>query len=85
MADTALTCRELVEIVTDYLEGAMLEPDRSRFESHLAECTGCQAYLGQMRRTIELTGRLPEESIPPGARDRLLEVFRDWRRGSPAT
>ena len=75
-----LTCRELVEIVTDYLEGA-LEPDaRARVEHHLSGCDGCTNYLSQMRETVRLTGRLREHDLEPAARETLLEAFRDWRR-----
>jgi len=74
----ALSCRELVELVTDYLEGA-LPRDRKRFDAHIAGCDGCRAYLAQMRATIRATGRLTQEQIPTAARDKLLEVFRDWK------
>ena len=83
MANEPMTCHELVELVTDYLEGTLPESEKARLEAHLAECDGCTEYLEQMRRTIELTGRLSEESIPPVAKDRLLEAFRDWKRGEP--
>ena len=53
---------------------------RLRFEAHLAQCSGCRTYLEQMRQTIGAMGRLSTESIEPQARDRLLEVFRDWKR-----
>jgi anti-sigma factor RsiW len=79
MAATELTCRELVEIVTDYLEERLSPSDRRRFESHLAACDGCTNYVEQMRDTIRLTGRLSEDSIAPSARERLLEAFRDWQ------
>ena len=74
-----LACKELVEVVTDYLEGAMPAWDRMRFEEHLAECEGCAAYLDQMRRTIELTGRLTERDVPQPAAETLMRVFRDWK------
>jgi predicted anti-sigma-YlaC factor YlaD len=76
-----LTCMELVEIVTNYLEGVMPPADVARFEEHLADCEGCTAYLDQMRTTIALTGRLREEDISPAAREELLAVFRDWKSG----
>jgi anti-sigma factor RsiW len=75
-----LTCRELVELVTEYLEGGLSPEDRDRFEQHLVLCDGCAWYLEQMRRTIELAGSLTEESIPTDAQERLLEIFRDWKR-----
>jgi anti-sigma factor RsiW len=77
---TELACKELVELVTDYLEERLSAPDRARFEAHLAGCGGCRAYLDQMRQTIRALGRLPAESIDPTARDRLLSAFRDWKR-----
>jgi predicted anti-sigma-YlaC factor YlaD len=76
-----LACRELVEIVTDYLEGVMPESERMLFEEHLAECEGCVAYFDQMRRTIEMTGRLTEFDVPQPGADELLRVFRDWKSG----
>jgi anti-sigma factor RsiW len=77
---TELRCKELVELVTDYLEGALTPPDRERFEEHLAACAGCTRYLAQIRETIRLTGVLTEEQIPTEQRDALLAAFRDWRR-----
>ena len=73
------TCRELVELVTDYLEGAFTPAETSSFEAHLDHCDGCHAYLDQLRRTIALTGRITEASIAEPAREALLEVFRSWR------
>jgi anti-sigma factor RsiW len=78
-----LTCRELVEVVTDYLEGRMPAERRLRFEEHLAFCDGCGRYLEQMRETIRLTGRLREDDLRPETRDALLRLFRDWKRRSP--
>lgn len=75
-----LTCRELVEIVTEYLEGALSPDDRARFEEHVAGCRGCTVYLEQMREMLRLMGHLTEESISLGARETLLQVFRDWKR-----
>ena len=74
-----LTCVELVELVTDYLEGKLPPRDRARFDAHLAECDGCDAYVEQMRTVIELTGRLAEASIPPEGQRALLDAFRHWR------
>jgi anti-sigma factor RsiW len=74
-----LSCQELVELVTDYLEGS-LEPDTgARFEAHLKVCEGCAAYLEQVRATVRLLGVLPEEALSPDVRDQLLESFRGWR------
>ena len=74
-----LSCQEIVELVTDYIEGALPRRDRKRFEEHIAGCDGCRTYLAQMRTTIIRVGRLTEETIPPAARDKFLEVFREWR------
>jgi anti-sigma factor RsiW len=76
-----LACIELVELVTDYLEGSLSRRDRRRFEAHIAGCDACTAYLEQIRQTIAATGRLTEESLEPAARDELLAVFRDWKAG----
>jgi anti-sigma factor RsiW len=75
-----LTCQELVELVTDYLEGALTEEDRARFEAHVDDCEGCARFLEQMRTTIRLTGALTVDSIPSGAHAELLRAFRDWKR-----
>jgi putative zinc finger protein len=76
-----LTCQELVELVTDYLEGNLPPRDRDRFEQHVILCDGCGFYLEQMRTTIALTGSLTEDSITPQAQEGLLHVFRDWKAG----
>jgi anti-sigma factor RsiW len=80
MSMPELTCKELVEVVTDYLEGRMPAERRLLFEEHLAFCDGCQTYLAQMRATIRLTGTLREDDLGPEARDGLLRAFRDWKR-----
>lgn len=74
-----LTCQELVELVTDYLEGALAAAERARFEQHLSTCEGCHHYLVQMRHTIQLVGKLSEEHLTPDARDELLSAFRTWK------
>lgn len=74
-----MTCKELVELVTDYLEGALSERDRVRFDDHLEGCPFCLTYLDQMRQTIGTLGRLPEESIAPDALAELLARFKSWR------
>jgi anti-sigma factor RsiW len=74
-----MTCQELVEVITDYIEGTLPAPDRVRFEAHLAECSHCGIYLEQMRETIAMLGELREESLTAEARAGLLEAFRGWR------
>lgn len=75
-----MPCRELVELVTDYLEDRLSPIDRARFEAHLTECEACRTYLEQFRQTIRVLGRLPEESLSPEAREALLTAFRGWSR-----
>ena len=75
-----MTCQELSEIVTDYLEGAMPRPDRARFEQHLAVCPECRRYLEQMKQTVAALGRVPAEPIPAEVEAKLLERFRDWKQ-----
>jgi hypothetical protein len=76
-----MTCQELVELVTEYLEDALPGHDRKRFEDHLAECRYCENHLGQMRTTVQITGGLGEDRLPEGALDELRAAFRDWKRG----
>jgi anti-sigma factor RsiW len=78
-----MPCQELVEVITDYLEGALSPKDRLRFEEHLELCSGCRNYVEQMRVTISLTGALKTDSIPDGIREQLLSAFRDWKRDLP--
>ncbi len=74
-----MTCRELVELVTAWLDDALPEEERSRFDDHLVGCPYCRFYLEQMRQTARMLGALSEDSIDPVARDTLLARFRDWR------
>jgi anti-sigma factor RsiW len=77
--DDPLVCREFVELVTDYLEGALPEIERVRFEAHLAECDGCAGYLEDMRRLVGSLHRPPEPPPDPATHDALLRAFRDLR------
>ena len=74
----AFSCQELVELVTDYLEGALSTADTRRFEEHIGGCDGCTEYLEQFKRTIELTGTLTPDDLTPAAESALLDVFRSW-------
>ena len=74
-----LSCQELVELVTAYLEDALPDEERARFEEHLAACGNCQLYLEQMRATIELVGQLSPDALSPQAERELLEAFRTWK------
>ena len=73
-----MACIEVVEVVTDYLEGTMPARKRRILEQHLMGCDGCTAYLEQMRETISLAGRLQPEDVPPELEERLLVAFREW-------
>ena len=75
-----MKCREVVELMTDYLEGALSEADRRRFEAHIAGCAGCREYLAQLRRTIRVAGQLNDEPVPPELKAELIRAFRNWRR-----
>jgi anti-sigma factor RsiW len=76
-----MTCKELVELVTSYLDGELRRRERRRFEAHLAVCDGCTRYVAQMRDTIRATGGLSEEQVTEEQRTVLLAAFRDWRTG----
>jgi anti-sigma factor RsiW len=76
-----LTCQELVELVTDYFEGALTPEDRERFLAHVADCEGCANHVVQVEQTIAVAGALRERDLAPDTRDVLLEAFRDWKRG----
>jgi anti-sigma factor RsiW len=75
-----MTCKELVELVTAYFDGALPEDEQTRFERHLGVCPGCETYVEQMRQTIALVGDLREEHVSPDAQQHLLQAFRDWKR-----
>jgi anti-sigma factor RsiW len=80
MADgTAISCQEVVEVITDYLEGKLSPEDVAIFEAHLELCEGCQWYLDQMRITIAAVGRIVDREVPGELRDTVLAAFRDRR------
>jgi anti-sigma factor RsiW len=74
-----LACQEIVELITDYLDGALTRSQRKRFEAHLAGCEHCSEYLRQMRITIQLTGELRVADLTPAMRDEFAELYRRWR------
>jgi anti-sigma factor RsiW len=78
-----ITCTEIVEVVTDYLEGQVDDDLRTEIEAHLALCPGCHTYLEQMRATIRVIGHVPVESLSDTARDDLMNAFRTFH--PPAT
>jgi len=73
-----IVCRELVELVTPYLEDALPPDERALVDEHLAGCDGCQAYVQQMRLTIRAIGHVPEEAITSKTREDVLAIFRSW-------
>ncbi len=76
-----LVCQEVVELVTDYLEGTMPPRDRARFESHIADCPNCRRYLAQMRTTLAVLGRIEPDAVAPEAMDELVALYRRWQAG----
>jgi anti-sigma factor RsiW len=78
----ALNCQELVELVTDYVEGMLDERDRVAFEHHLDVCEGCTEYVDQLRSTIRITGTLTPGDLSPDAEATLLQAFRAWKNAS---
>jgi len=79
MTQPELTCKELTELITDYLEERLSQTDRVRFEQHLSVCTGCTAYVDQMRVTIKAMGSKPPLKIPSSIEKSLLEAFQRWK------
>jgi anti-sigma factor RsiW len=75
-----LSCKELVELVTEYLDGAMAEADRARFDEHLAICPPCVEYVAQIGRTIRTVGATWRDLEDSRQAAELLEVFRDWKK-----
>lgn len=75
-----MSCQDLADLMTEYLEGSMSFSEQVRFQIHLGFCRGCRNYLNQMKATIRTVGKLPVESIPDEIRDELLERFRTWKK-----
>ena len=78
MEPDEICSKQLVELITDYLEGTVSPEQHRLFEAHLAECDGCTAYLEQMRQTIRLLGAAAHETPASEDRERLLDLFRTW-------
>lgn len=74
-----MNCKQVVELMTAYLEGALSPRDRARFEEHIAGCDGCTAYLAQLRMTMRVVGRLADMPIPELIQRELVDAFRSWR------
>jgi anti-sigma factor RsiW len=75
-----ITCKEVVELVTDYLDRALPADEASLFEQHINFCDGCITYVEQMRSTVAAVGRITEEDVPPETKERLMAAFREWKR-----
>ena len=75
-----MRCRDVVELMTDYLEGALAESERARFEEHISGCDGCRAYLEQLRVTLHVLHDAPDIPVPAQLERELVDAFRDWRR-----
>ena len=80
-----IACRDLVELITPYLDGELSEEQRARIDAHLAICEGCVNALEQVRETIRVTGSLTDDQIPEPEREVLRSVFRDWRDGAASS
>jgi anti-sigma factor RsiW len=78
--DLDLACKELVELVTDYVEGALAPGERARFDAHLTECPDCAEYVAQLHRTIVAVGLAATELERTVPMSELLRVFRNWKR-----
>ncbi len=76
-----LTCQDLTELVTDYLERRLTVWDRIRFHMHLGMCVHCRSYVRAQKMTILAVGEIPPESVPDDVRDELLKRFADWKKG----
>jgi anti-sigma factor RsiW len=74
------TCREVVDLAAEYVDGAMPPDEATLFEMHLNFCDGCFTFIDQIRETASLAGRITEEQVPEETKTKLLEAFRDWRR-----
>jgi anti-sigma factor RsiW len=79
MSANDMTCRELADLITEYLELMLPEADRQRLERHLHECIDCQAHLHQVQQTIQLIRQTPQPAVADSERQRLLQLFRSWQ------
>ena len=80
MSEQPLTCHEVIELLSNYIDDALTAEERRRVDEHLALCDGCTTYLEQMRETIRLSGMVSEDQVPESEKAALLDAFRDWRR-----
>ena len=80
-----MTCRQFVELATDYLEGALPADEQRRFDEHMDQCPWCGRYFEQLKITMRTVGRIDVESLSPDARETLLGAFRDWKSSRQAS
>jgi predicted anti-sigma-YlaC factor YlaD len=78
--DYELSCREVVELVTEYLEHVLLPEMHKRFEAHIVECPGCEYYIEQVRLTISMLHQVAKEPVFPATKQELLQIFRNWKK-----
>ena len=81
VSQNQLNCQEVVELVTDYLEQALLPEMKAKFDGHIAECPGCDTYIEQIQQTILMLRKLTEQQMFPETKQELLEIFRNWKQG----
>ena len=74
------SCREIAELITDYLEGSFSLSQRLRFQMHIGMCMACRNYLRQMKYTVATLGQLPTEPVPPAVKEELIKRFRTWKQ-----
>ena len=79
----AFSCQQVVELVTDYFEGGLVDGERLAFERHVAICPPCRGYLSQLRRVSSTAGALRVDDLPESMRERLVKAFRDWKADAP--
>jgi len=79
MSDESFSCRQVVELVTEYLDGGLAADRRLAFERHVAICPPCRGYFSQLRLITKTSGTLSEEDVPEHLRERILAAFRDWK------
>lgn len=79
------TCREIAELITDYLDGSLTFRGRIGFQLHLGLCFACRHYLRQMKYTIATLRQLPPDPVPPHVKEELLQRFQNWKQRSPGS
>ena len=78
-----LSCREIADLITDYLEGALTFSQLIRFHMHLGLCFACRNFLKQMKYTVLTLHQLPSEPVSPHVKEELLTRFRNWKASVP--